>query len=279
MTTEKFGRYEIIEELGRGGMAVVYLGQDPYMKRQVAVKVLARKLSQNPEFKQRFQHEAEIIASLEHPAIVPVYDFGEHEGQLFIVMRHMPGGTLKERLAFGPLKLQEIAPIIEHVAAALDEAHTKGIVHRDIKPANILFNRRGEALLSDFGIAKMVDRPMGLTQDSFVGTAEFMCPEQILGEEVDGRSDIYALGIVLYRALTGQLPFQKESVIATAMAHLNDPVPSVKDKVSNPRIPWDDILARALAKDPDDRYKTAGALAHDVTGLLSGRWYLSKLLD
>ncbi|MCB8945064.1 MAG: serine/threonine protein kinase [Ardenticatenaceae bacterium] len=280
MAAEKFGRYEIIKELGRGGMAAVFLAHDPLIKRDVAIKVMSEKISEDPAFQERFRQEAEVIASLEHPAIVPVYDFGYHDDRAFLVMRHMSGGSMEGMLADGPLNLRQIAPIIERSAEALDEAHRKGIIHRDVKPANILFNARREAMMADFGLAKVMRENTGLTTDGgVVGTADYMAPEQILGDAVDGRVDVYGLGIVLYRALTGELPFHKETVIATAMAHISEPVPQVQDRLPGSRQPWDAILQKALAKKPRDRYPTAGEMAREITSLLSGRWYLNKLLD
>lgn len=278
MTMEKFGRYEIVKELGRGGMAVVYLGYDPLIKRQVAIKVLTSQLTVDPNFEERFRREAETIAALEHSCIVPIYDFGRHEEKSFIVMQFMAGGSLETRLEQGAMKLQELAPVVERVASALDAAHAKNIIHRDIKPANIMFNGQGEAMLSDFGIAKTMGGPSGLTaDDTFIGTVEYMSPEQIQGKGISARTDIYALGIVLYRMITGVLPFKKDTIISTVMAHLIDPVPSVQGIVSGSRMPWDEVLGKALAKNPDDRYQTAGELANDVKSLLSGRWYLNKI--
>ncbi len=278
MTMEKFGRYEIVKELGRGGMAVVYLGFDPLIKRQIAIKVLTNQSTADPHFEERFRREAETIATLEHSCIVPIYDFGRHGDRSFIVMQYMSGGALETRMESGAMKLQEIAPVIERVASALDAAHGKNIIHRDIKPANIMFNGQQEAMLSDFGIAKMMGGPSGLTaDDTFIGTVEYMSPEQIQGKNLSARTDIYALGIVLYRMITGKLPFKKDTIISTVMAHLIDPVPSVQDFVTNSRLPWDEVLNKALAKDPEERYQTAGELANNVKGLLSGRWYLNKL--
>jgi serine/threonine protein kinase len=279
--TERIGRYEIVKQLGRGGMAAVYLGHDPLIKRDVAIKVMfAQLMASDPTFFDRFQNEAETIASLEHPAIVPIYDFGHQGDQSYIVMRYMPGGTLEPRISAGSIKLQDTASIIERVAGGLDEAHSKGIVHRDIKPANILFSTDGKAFLSDFGIAKNTETS-GLTADnSMIGTVEYMSPEQIQGvKDIDGRTDVYSLGIVLFFMLTGKLPFKRDTMVSTIMAHLTEPVPSVQAALPKSRLPWDDILAKALAKDPSERYQTAGDMARDVNSLLSGKWYLSKLLE
>lgn len=280
MVNQTFGRYEIIEELGRGGMAVVYLAHDPYVKRQVAIKVISQQFSADPEFQQRFQHEAEFIARLEHGTIVPIYDFGYKNEQSFIVMRYMRGGTLERPLTNGPLGIANIVPIVERIASALDAAQGHNIVHRDLKPANILFDDKQQAFLSDFGVAKATQSPTDLTNaQTMLGTVAYMSPEMIAGKEVDGRSDIYALGVILYYMLTGELPFVRETAVATIMAHLNDPVPSVRHHLSRSRAPWDDVLQKALAKEPDERYPTAGDLARDVGSLLSGQWYVTKLFD
>lgn len=278
---ERIGRYEIIRRLGRGGMATVYLGNDPMIKREVAIKVMAAQLMEDPTFYDRFQQEAETVASLEHPAIVPIYDFGHQGDQSYIVMRYMNGGTLEDMLGHGPLKLQMIAPIIDRVGSALDEAHRKNIIHRDIKPANILFDAKEMAFLSDFGIAKSTAAGAGLTTDNaFIGTVEYMSPEQIqANKDLDGRTDVYSLGIVLFLMLTGKLPFKKDTVISTLMAHLTDPIPSAQAALPQSRLPWDEILNKALAKERQDRYQTAGDLAKDVNSLLSGKWYLNKLLE
>lgn len=281
MAIERIGRYKILKRLGRGGMATVYLGHDPLIRREVAIKVLSDQLMRgDATFFERFQQEAETIATLEHSAIVPIYDFGHQGDESYIVMRYMSGGTLEDRLGNGPLKLQDLAPIISRVSSALDEAHRKQIIHRDIKPANVLFDDRDQAFLSDFGIAKNT-ATTGLTADNtFIGTVEYMSPEQIQGsKDLDGRTDIYSLGIVLFLMLTGKLPFKKDTMISTIMAHLTEPVPSVQIALPQSRLPWDDILNKALAKDPADRYQKAGDLGDDVNSLLSGKWYLNKLLD
>jgi serine/threonine protein kinase len=226
--TKVIGRYEVIKELGQGGMAVVYLAQDPLMKRQVAIKVLPRQFTFDPNFRARFQREAEVIAGLEHPAIVPVYDFGEIEDQPYIVMRYMPGGSLADRMEKGPLSLKEIAAVFERLAAALDAAHKTGLVHRDLKPANVLFDQWGEAYLSDFGIVKIAEsRSMG-TGTGIIGTPAYMSPEQAAGKgTVDGRSDLYSLGIILYELLTGQQPFVADTPMGQAVAHIVEPVPNI----------------------------------------------------
>src|SRR5688500_5354918 len=167
------GRYEVVKELGQGGMAVVYLARDPYMKRQAAVKVLPRQFTFDPQFRTRFQREAEVIATLEHPHIVPVYDFGEHDGQPFIVMRYMSGGSLADRLSQGPLPISAIAALFDRIGSAMDYAHSLGVIHRDIKPGNILFDSRGEPWLSDFGIAKIAEATAAFTGTGIIGTPAY----------------------------------------------------------------------------------------------------------
>jgi serine/threonine-protein kinase len=256
------GRYEVIRELGRGGMAVVYLARDPFMKRQVAVKVLPHQFTFDPQFRTRFQREAEVIAALEHPNIVPVYDFGEHDGQPFIVMRFMPGGTLADRLAKVSLPLPEIGVILERIGAALDYAHSQGVIHRDIKPVNILFDSQEGAFLSDFGIAKLAGSTSTFTGAVIIGTPEYMSPEQARGEQkLDGRSDIYSLGVMLFQAISGQLPFKADTPIGIAVAHNSQPVPSLL-KITPGLTPGvETVVRRSLEKDPAQRYQTAGELA------------------
>ncbi len=271
MTPQRIGRYKIIEEIGRGGMAAVFLAEDPLIRRKVAVKVLAvQALEHDPHFYDRFQQEAETIAALEHSAVIPIYDFG-HQGDLsYIVMRYMPGGTLDDRLRKGALPLEQVGFVMERVGSALAEAHEKGILHRDIKPANILFNGRNEPFLSDFGTAKNLQAAKGITGTGvMIGTVEYMSPEQIQGAKaLDGRTDIYALGIVLFFMLTGGLPFKGDSIISIVMAHLNSPVPSVQDAIPSLTPPWDDIVHKALAKKPEDRYQTVDELVQAVKELV-----------
>lgn len=276
MNISKIGRYEVESELTQGGMGIIFLARDPYIQRQVVVKVLMYSRTLDDVYREFFQREAEVIAALEHPCIVPVYDFGWHGQQPYIVMRYMAGGSLQDHLNKGELKLTEMAHILKRVADALDAAHLKNIIHRDVKPSNILFDSTGEAFLSDFGIAKSKT----ITDEDgewLVGTPGYMSPEQILGTAVDGRSDVYALGVVLYRLLTGQLPFANDSTTALMNAHVDLPVPDVRKVKSNIPAVWQEVVAKAMAKDANDRYKTAGDFARDVNEVVSGKWYLRKL--
>jgi serine/threonine protein kinase len=276
MSVSKIGRYEVEKELAQGGMGLIFLARDPFIQRQVVVKVLMYSHTVDDVYREFFQQEAELIAALEHPCIVPIYDFGFHGEQPYIVMRYMSEGTLDDRVARGELKLTEIAHILKRVADALDAAHLRKIVHRDVKLSNILFDSTGEAFLSDFGIAKSktISDDDG---DWLVGTPAYMSPEQVKGNHVDGRSDVYALGVVLYRLLTGQLPFSSNTTTGLINAHVDLPVPDIRLIKSNIPAVWQEVVAKAMAKDPADRYSTAGDFARDVAEVVSGKWYLRKL--
>lgn len=268
---EKLDRYEIREIIGRGGMATVYAAYDPHFEREVAIKVLPPEFLNDWQFRARFEREARTIAGLEHPAIVPVYDFGEFEGRLFLVMRLMSGGSLADKIKGGPLSLTEAVRIIGRLAPALDAAHAKGLIHRDLKPANILFDRWGEPYVSDFGIVKVVDdQEMMLTiPGGIVGTPAYMSPEQVEARQtLDGRSDIYALGCILFEMLTGQLPYKADTPLGIAFMHVTEPVPRL-DTLSN-RLPpaCERVLAKALAKDREERYQTVSSLSDDLRATL-----------
>ena len=270
----KIGRYEIIKELGNGEMASVYLARDPFIKRHIAIKILAYELTQDPLFLDFFHQEAEAIASLEHPTIVPIYDFGLHGVQPYIVMRHMPNGSLKSRLKQRGLTRQELCDLMGRIAEGLDAAHRLGIVHRDVKPSNILFNQTNEAFLTDFGLAKFTRRKSGITGTLLVGTPEYMSPEQAQRLRVDGRADIYSLGVILYLVLTGRHPFRAATPSRTASAHIHAPIPSVRSVIAELPPMWDEIIGQALAKSPEDRYQSAEALARDVALATRGQWHL-----
>ena len=272
MTLQKFGRYEIKDELGRGGMATVYRAYDPRFEREVALKVLPREMLHDPQFRIRFEREAKTVAALEHPAIVPVYDVGEEDGQPYFVMRFMTGGSLQDRIARGPLSLAETAKIFERLAPAMDDSHAKGIIHRDLKPGNILFDRTGEPYISDFGIAKITQAQGGtVTGGAIIGTPAYMSPEQAQGETVDGRSDIYALGVILFEMLSGSQPFQATTPMAVVVKHITDPIPHILDK--NPKLPFDiePIIEKAMAKNRDQRFATAAEFAAALTFVAQGQ--------
>ncbi len=273
MQPVKIGRYEIKSELGRGGMATVYHGYDPLFEREVAVKVLPSELLHaDPQFKLRFEREAKIIASLEHPSIVPVYDVGEDNGQPYFVMRYMNGGSLSERIKANVLTVGEAAKILGQLAPGMDEAHSKGIIHRDLKPSNILFDGKGVPYISDFGIAKLSQAQSGnVTGSAIIGTPAYMAPEQAQGTGVDGRTDIYAVGIILFEMLTGRQPYEADTPMAVAFKHITDPVPQIL--LSNPNLPEEvePIIQTAMAKNKDDRFATAGDLVDALRTVASGQ--------
>jgi serine/threonine protein kinase len=258
MQPEKIGIYEIKSELGRGGMATVYRGYDPRFEREVAVKVLPPELLHaDPQFRTRFQREAKIIAQLEHPSIVPVYDVGEENNQPYFVMKYMNGGSLSERIKKGIMTVAEAAKILDQIAPGLDEAHKKGFVHRDLKPSNILFDSSNIPYISDFGIAKISQGSGTMTGSGIIGTPAYMAPEQATGDAVDGRADIYALGIILFEMLTGKQPYEADTPMAIAIKHVTDPVPRIL--TVNPNLPadMDLIIQKAMAKSRDERFNTA----------------------
>ncbi|MFO7681508.1 MAG: protein kinase [Chloroflexota bacterium] len=270
MLPEKIGRYGIKAELGRGGMSTVYLAHDPHFDRDVAVKLLPHELLHHGSFRRRFDREAKIVASLEHPAIVPVYDFGEESGQPFLVMRFMAGGSLTDRLIQGALSIQETSRIVFRLASALDEVHRKGVVHRDLKPSNILFDQRNEPFISDFGTATYTFEHTKLTETGgAVGTPAYMSPEQIQGASVlNGRSDIYSLGVILFEMLTGQHPFQTNTPLGLAVKHIFEPIPSIREMLPDLPVEGQKIIATAMAKNPEDRYQTAGELADNLREII-----------
>jgi serine/threonine-protein kinase len=265
MSPDKVGRYKIKSELGQSGMATVYRAFDPVSNREVAIKMLPREMLDNLVTRARFKREIKLIASLEHPAIVPVYDVGgEDNHQPFFVMRYMSGGSLTELIRKKRFSLRDAALVIERLAAALDHAHSKGVIHRDIKPDNVLFDTSNNPYLSDFGVAKFTESLVSTTNQEVIGTPAYLSPEQALGEDVDHRADIYGLGAMLYEMLTGERPFGKETVIGLALQHVNDPVPNVLNL--RPDLPGqvDVIIKRAMAKNRENRYSTALELAHEL---------------
>jgi tRNA A-37 threonylcarbamoyl transferase component Bud32 len=271
MEPQKFGRYEIKAEIGRGGMATVYHAYDPRFEREVAIKVLPREMLHDVQFRTRFEREAKIIAMLEHPAIVPVYDFGEQDGQPYFVMRYMTGGSLSDRMKNVPMSIQEAARILTHIAPALDDAHNKGIVHRDLKPGNILFDQFNEPYISDFGIAKLTEAQTNVTGSAIVGTPAYMSPEQAQGEPIDGRSDIYGLGVILFELLTGQQPYHGDTPMSVVVKQITDPVPHILDV--KPDLPPDIeiIIEKAMAKDRNERFQNVKSLADALTAVASGK--------
>jgi serine/threonine protein kinase len=270
MHAEKFSRYEIREALGHGGMATVYRAYDPLFEREVALKILKQELLNDLHVRERFERETKIIAKLEHAAIVPVYDVRRDNEQLFFVMRYMAGGSLSERIQNGSLSLSNVAGIIQRLATALDYAHYKGVIHRDLKPGNILFDEYSNAYISDFGIAKLAQASTELSNSGIIGTPTHMSPEQARGEEVDGRSDIYSLGVMLFEMLSGQTPFQATTPLGMALKHATEPAPHILD--INPNLPAgvEAVIKKVLAKKREQRYDSGTEFANAFIATLDG---------
>jgi serine/threonine protein kinase len=268
------GRYEIRKELGRGGMAAVYLAQDTVMERQVALKLLLPQLAADTQFVARFRREAKAVAQLEHRGITPVYDYDIYQGRPYIVMRYLPGGSLRDRLQGAPLAPQDASRLIDELAPALDFAHQKGIIHRDLKPDNILFDEDGLPYLSDFGIVKMIEgSPQTLTvTGGILGTPSYMSPEQARGtSELDGRSDIYSLGVILFEMLSGAKPYKADTPMGLAMMHVLDPIPRLAAFAGASAAQYQALINKAMAKNRDERFQTAVALAAALRATVSGK--------
>jgi ligand-binding sensor domain-containing protein/tRNA A-37 threonylcarbamoyl transferase component Bud32 len=259
---QQLGPYRIISQLGEGGMATVYKAYHAAMDRYVAIKVLPPEFARSPSFKGRFQQEARLIANLEHPHILPVHDVGEIDSVHFFVMRFLDAGTLSNRIAAGPIGLEEISQVFLQIVDALGYAHERGVIHRDIKPSNVMLDSRGSVFLTDFGIAKILEGTSKFTTTGAItGTPAYMSPEQAQGEPVDARSDIYSLGIVLYELITGRVPFEAETPLAVVLKHINAPLPppsTIKPDI-DPEI--EKVVLKALAKDKADRYQTCQEFA------------------
>ena len=270
--TNAIGRYELRGELGRGGMAAVYRAYDAMLNREVALKVMAGHLATDASFHRRFEREAKVIATLEHPSIVPVYDYGiTAQGQPYLVMRLLRGGTLYDRLVEGKVTQQQLWAILRQVASALDYAHDRDIVHRDIKPVNILFDEKGNAYVSDFGIAKVRDATTNLTGNAIVGTAAYMSPEQFMGATVDGRSDQYSLAVVVFEALSGRAPFVSDTLHGLMFQHINEPPPDIHSLNQSLPPAVSAVLRRALAKNPTERFATTSDFIQMLEAAAGGR--------
>jgi len=260
------GRYRIESLLGQGGMSSVYSATDPNLRRTVAVKLVHAHLTGDPDFVRRFEAEAATVAQFRHPNIIQVFDF-DHDGPTyFMVLEFVPGETLHTRLrrlaaANQRLPVNELLTVTINVSEAVDYAHARGLVHRDIKPANVMINPQGQAVLMDFGIAKIMGSANQTATGTVIGTAQYISPEQVKGQRPTGRSDIYALGITMFEMAAGQPPFDGDSAMSIMLKHVNEAVPDLR--LLSPNTPPDlvAVIERCLAKDPDKRFPTGGDLA------------------
>ncbi|MDW8277445.1 MAG: protein kinase [Anaerolineales bacterium] len=265
LTGRQFGPYQIVAPLGEGGMAAVYKAYQPSMERYVALKVLPRQMAQSEEFLARFRREARLLAQLQHPHILPVFDYGEADGYTYIVMPFVQSGTLAHLLKARRLTYPEIRRIIVQIADALGYAHARGMIHRDVKPSNVLLDERGNCLLTDFGLARMAEPTSMLTSSgAIMGTPAYMSPEQGAGGTVDNRSDIYSLGVILYEMVTGRVPYSAETPIAVVFKHIQDPLPPARNFAPDLPDALELVLLKSLAKRPEDRYQTTDEFVHAI---------------
>ena len=271
MIGSKLGSYEVEEEIGRGGMGIVYRAYQPSLQRRVAVKVLLPHLADDADFVERFLREARSAAKLHHPGLVTIFDVGELDGTYYFSMQWLQGKTLEAMLEeSGPLPLGEAVGVVSQMASALGYAHQAGVVHRDVKPANVIVDDAGRAVLTDFGIAQAANETRLTRVGASVGSPDYMAPEQIAAGEIDRRTDLYSLGGLFHHLLTGEQPFTGDAPIAVAYQHLNAPVPSVRAK--RPEVPpaLDEVVRRLMAKAPEDRFQSADELLaalQDISGV------------
>jgi serine/threonine-protein kinase len=268
---QSVGSYRIVELLGQGAMATVYKAQHSLLDRFGALKVMHQFLINDPHFIESFEREAQIIARLDHPNIVPVYDYAQHEGSRYLVMKFIEGISLQTVLEDGPLELADIRRVLAAIADALDYAHAQGVLHRDIKPSNIMIDRRSTPYLADFGLAQAIENDEGdATTGRIVGTPAYIAPEQATKDAViDNRADLYSLGVLLYQLIVGRVPFKGTTVAEILHKHRTEPPP--RPSALNPEVPsqLDKMLLRALAKDPDKRYDSGAEMTEAFEAALS----------
>lgn len=274
LTGKTLSRYRLVERIGRGGMATVYKAYQPALERYVAVKVMHEQLAvEDPQFFKRFQREAKAVAALRHPHIVQVFDFGVEDDVPYMVMEYLEGVTLKDELQAltgrgETMPLEDVGRIFQAVASAVEHAHGQGMAHRDLKPANVMLTNKGDVVLTDFGIARIVGGTQYTATGAILGTPAYMSPEQGQGQGGDERSDVYALGVILYEMVTGRVPFDADTPLAVIYKHISDPLPLPRRL--NPALPQgvEQVILKALAKRPEDRYQGASAMAEALAGAL-----------
>ncbi|MBI3742442.1 MAG: serine/threonine protein kinase, partial [Chloroflexi bacterium] len=270
---ESIGPYKITQYIGQGGMATIYRAYQPALDRDVALKVIHPALKEDQAFLARLRREAAIVARLNHPNIVDVYDYAiaETDGTPYIVMRYIEGKTLKDVVQERKLSPQEILNIIRPVADALAYAHAHGVLHRDVKLSNIMLDHEGNVFLTDFGLARLTYKGEStLSHDMLIGSPQYISPEMAKGDPIDARTDVYSLGVVLFEMFAGRLPFQAETPYATVMAHINDPVPNARQFNKNIPPAVDFVLQRALAKKPEQRFGSVDELMRALENAVRG---------
>lgn len=262
--------YRLVEQIGQGGMSTVYRAVDGRTQQDVAVKVLSPTISSDKRFVRRFRREAGLLFRLRHPNIVPVTDYGEAAGFVYLVMPFVQGDTLHDRIVQQRISVPDLAKWIGQVADGLQFAHDQGVIHRDIKPANVMISRTGNALLTDFGLARLVEGSASLTGSMLMGTPAYVSPEQGKGQKLDARSDQYALGVILYQIAAGRLPFESDTPMGTVLQHIQEPVPAVRGFNKDVSPALERVLVKALAKDPEGRFPNVAALNVAYQAALAG---------